>query len=377
MLRTFTTLIILAVFVWLVWSFSGRNTPLSEPKSFISVVEEINPSDTLTKNIVGIQPYMEVSDYFNQTIFKDKIRKYLVAANGNGLIRKTTLVIYPEYIGTWLFLLGEKHNIVEKNTLEEVWSTLVYSNAFDAFLGYLKTGDETNKEASSVFRMKAKAMLNAYYNTFSELSSESSTYILAGSIILPEPRVVDGQIYLDLSGPLYNTSFLFGPDGKVIGEPILKAFPNTAEAHYLSAADPKDSQVFDLPIGKTSIMICDDSWHNQAYESAIINSAEIILVPSFCSGEHSMSSKWRGVDGEERPENFDSGDIEKLTNLEAWKKYGLASKAKNTKSRVGLQVFFRGNFWDLGSDGQPIAIFQNKTLPLTPAGKGGVWSLNF
>lgn len=375
MIRKFITLFILAVFVWLIWSFSGRNTPLTEPKSYISVVEEINPSDSLSRNIIGIQPYMEVSDYFNQIIFKDKIRQYLVAANGKAFIKENTLVIYPEYIGTWLLLLGEKRNLDEKNTLQEAMSTIVYSNAFDFFLGYLKTGDETNTEFSSIFRMKAKSMLEAYYKTFSELSIETNSYIVAGSIVLPEPRVVDGNIYLELDGPLYNASFLFGPDGKVIGNPILKAFLNSTEDSYTSAGDPKISQVFELPFGNISIMLCNDSWHSQTYENAINDSAEIILVS--CSGNHTMNSEWIGYDGKEIPENLDLEDIGRLTNLEAWEKYGFPAQIKSTKSSVGFNVFFRGNFWELESEGQPIAVLNNNILPVIPAGRGGVWSMNF
>ena len=340
-------------------------------------MEEINPSDSLSRNIVGIQPYMEASDYFDEVIFKEKLRQYLVAASDKAFIKKNTLVIYPEHIGTWLLLLGEKHNIAEMETLEEAMNIIVYSNAFDYFLGYLKTGDETNTEVSSIFRMKAKTMLRAYYKAFSELSNETKTYIVAGSIVLPEPRVVGGEIYLELDGPLYNASFLFGPDGKVLGNPILKAFPKAAEDHYTSAGDPKISQVFELPLGKTSIMLSNDSWNSQSYENEINDSAEIILVSSFCTEDYSMTSKWSGYDRKISQENLDLENIGELTNREAWEKYGLPAQIKNTKANVALTVFLHGNFWNLDSDGQPFAWLNNRILPVTPSGKGGVWSLNF
>ncbi|PZX52752.1 hypothetical protein LV84_03362 [Algoriphagus ratkowskyi] len=377
MIRKFITLLILAVFIWLIWSFSGRNTPLPESESHISVIEEINPSDTLSRNIIGIQPYMDVSDYFNQANFKFKIRQYLVAARDKDLIKKNTLVVYPEYIGTWLFLLEEKHNLAEKETINDVISTIIYSNAFDYFLGYLKTGKEENKEMSSIFRMKAKKMLQAYYETFSELSIETNSYIAAGSIILPEPSVVEGKIYLKLNGPLYNASFLFGPDGKVIGEPILKAFPNGNELPYTVAADTNLAPVFELPFGKTAILLSDDSWHEEAYINANKDSAEIIIVSSFSSGDYSMTSKRSGFDRKVNPLKFETGEIGEVKNQEAWEKYGLPSQIKNTKATVGMSVFFRGDLWNLNSIGQPIALLNNKTLSVTSTGKAGIWSLNF
>lgn len=377
MIRKFITLFIFAVFVWLIWSFSGRNTPLPKSDSYVSVTEEINPSDTLLRNIVGVQPYMEVSDYFDQGVFKEKMRQYLLAASSKAFIKEKTLVVYPEHLGTWLLLLGEKRAIAEVKSLREAMGILIFSNAFDCFLGYLKTGNEANKEMSSLFRMKAKSMAKAYFETFSELALETKTYIVAGSIILPDPRVVDGGIYLKTEGPLYNASFLFGPDGKIVGKPILKAFPYAAESPFTDSADPKTAQVFDLPFGKTSVMLSNDSWYSQSYENAVSDSAEVILVPSFYAGNYSMGSKWEGYDGYESSESLDTADIGKVTNREAWEKYGLAAQIKNTKASVGLTVFFRGDLWNLGSDGQPIAIINNKTHPITPAGKGGIWSLNF
>lgn len=377
MIRRIITLFILTVFIWLIWSFSGRNTPLEEPESHISVVQEINPSDSLDRNIVGIQPFMEVTDYFNQLFFKEKIRNYLVAATGKDFIQKNTIVIYPENIGTWLFLLEEKHNLAEKKTLNEVTRILSLSNAFDFFLGYIKAGDETNKEFSSIIRMKAKSMTRAYSETFRDLAIETKTYVLAGSILLPEPSVVDGEIYVKLGGPLYNASFLFGPDGKVVGDPILKSYLNSAEDQFTSPGALENAQVFDLPFGKTSIIPFNDSFHTPSYENAITESAEIILSTSFFAGNQSEYSKWIGYDGKPVPDNLDPEDVGNLSNKEAWEKYCMPEVIKNTKANVGFNVFFRGNFWDLGPSGQPIVVLNDQVLPVIPAGKGGVWSLNF
>lgn len=377
MIRRIITLFILTVFIWLIWSFYGRNTPLEETNSQISVIQEINPSDSLSRNIVGIQPFMEVSDYFNQVNFKTKIQTYLVAATREGFMRKNTFVLFPENIGTWLFLVNEKRNLNEKKTLDEALRILAVSNAFDFFLGYIKTGKESNKEFSSIIRMKAKSMLKVYDETFGELAIETNSYILGGSILLPEPSVVDGEIYINLLGPLYNASFLYGPNGKVIGNPILKSHLNSFEKSYTSPGNPQDLQVFDFSFGKTCIIPFNDSWHPEAYEIAKSNSAEIILSTSFLTHNQTEYSNWLGYDGESGPDNLDLNDIGRLSNLEAWQKYGLPKGIKDTKATVGFNVFFRGNIWDLGPSGNPIAVLNNTVLPIIPAGKGGVWSLNF
>lgn len=225
--------------------------------------------------------------------------------------------------------------------------------------------------------MKAKSMVEAYTETFKELSIEFNSYILAGSIVLPEPRIVDGGIYINLNGPLYNASFLFGPDGKVVGEPILKSFLNSSEESFATAADPTNYPVFNLPFGKTSVLLYNDSWHNETYRNTKEYGAEIILVPSSFIGDYTMHSTWIGYDGIADSLSFDMKDIGKLTNLEAFEKYGLPSQIKETKAIVGMNVFLRGDLWEMSFFGQPIAVLNNTILPVTPGGKGGVWSLNF
>ncbi len=376
-MRHFISLFILLLFIWLIWSYSGRNMPLDPANAHISVVQEINPSDSLNRNVVGIQPYMEVSDYFSRVIFKDKLRFYLSESKVKVFLNKNTIVLFPEYIGTWLVLEGEKHVLAKKETMKDALTTMVLSNFFDFSLAYLKTSKEADRAASAIFRMKAKSMANSYFLTFSELAKESKIHIAAGSIILPGPTVVDGKIYVDPKGPLYNAAFIFGPDGKVIGGPILKAFPIESEIPFLAAAIPGEIPTFDLPFAKTSVLVCADSWYPDAYQAAINQNAELILVPSFCIGNGAMDILWKGYSGNPEPAGTDLSDINKLTEREAWEKYALPGQIQKTRAHAGLNVFLRGNLWDMGADGQPLAIFQNKLLQITPADSAGIWSLNY
>lgn len=376
-MRHLISLFILLLFIWLIWSYSGRNMPLSEAKAHISVVQEINPSDSLNRNVVGIQPYMDVSDYFSQVKFKDKLRLYLIDADRKEFLGKNTIVLFPEYIGTWLVLEGEKHVLAKKGTMKEALTTMVWSNLFDFSLAYLKTNKEADRAASAIFRMKAKSMANSYFLTFSELAKESKIHIAAGSIILPDPAVVDGKIYVNPKGPLYNAAFVFGPDGKVIGDPILKAFPIDSEIPFLTAGIPGEIQTLNLPFAKTSVLVCADSWYPEAYLAANSQNAELILVPSFCTGNGAMDILWKGYSGNPEPAGTDLNDIDKLTERQAWEKYALPGQIQKTRAQAGLNVFLRGNLWDLGADGQPLAIFQNKLLQITPADSAGIWSLNY
>ncbi len=377
MIKKIISFLILCVFVWLIWSFSGRNHPLPSADVMLTEIQEINPSDSLERSLVGIQPYMLVSDYFSQAIFKEKLGIYLREAKGEGMIKENTLVLFPEYLGTWLVLEGEKHSIAKEKTLQGAMTTMVISNLFEFSKSMLQAGGAKDKAAAALFRMKARKMAKSYFLTFSELAKEYKTHIAAGSIILPGPRVENGELVLDTDEPLYNVSFIFGPDGKIVGRPILKAFPIESEQPFLAASNPAEIPTFDLPIGKTALLVCADSWYPEAYQTARQEKAEIILVPSYCTGNGTMDLLWKGYSGYPEPADTELSDIGKLTENQAWKKYALPGKIKNTSAQVGMNVFLKGELWDLGTDGQPLVVKDGKLLQVNPAEKAGIWSLNF
>jgi predicted amidohydrolase len=377
MLKKIISSLILCLFIWLIWSNSGKKPNLQESEDYISVVQDINPSDSLKKNIVGIQPYMILEDYFTQDQFKGKIKKYIERAESEGLIKENTILLFPEYIGTWLVVDGEKISLAKEETLEKALTKMALSNFFKFALGWLKTSNEKDRAAAALFRMKSRSMAKSYYSTFSELAKESQTYIVAGSIILPEPKVVSGKLALNVRGPLYNASFLFGPDGKIIGNPVLKAFPIESELPFLSAGKVSEIPVFDLPFAKTALLVCADSWFPEAYQKINTEGAEILLVPSYCTGEGTMDRFWQGYSGQSAPKGTDLNDINLITEKDAWKKYALPGQIRKTNIHVGMNVFLKGELWDLGSDGQPLVYYHGNLLTVMPAEKAGIWSLNY
>lgn len=60
--------------------------------------------------------------------------------------------------------------------------------------------------------MKADSMAADYQTLFGGLAKEFGVTVVAGSIALPAPRIEHGKL-LPGSGPLYNSSIVFGSDG--------------------------------------------------------------------------------------------------------------------------------------------------------------------
>jgi hypothetical protein len=94
-----------------------------------------------------------------------------------------------------------------------------------------------------------------------------------------------------------------------------------------------------------------------------------VAVPSFISAQGHWERPWGGYDSNPTPEDVDRGDIGKLTEGEAWRKYALAGRMELSGARAGMNVFLRGRFWDLVADGgTALAVTQDA---LSEAGQHG------
>ena len=56
------------------------------------------------------------------------------------------------------------------------------------------------------------------------------------------------------------------------------------------------------------------------------------------------------------PRDFDRADFKRITYEQAWIKYALPARFALAGVKDGMNVFLRGRFWDLGSDGETILI---------------------
>mgnify|MGYP000989722614 FL=1 len=53
-------------------------------------------------NLVGIQVDMSPLDYATADTLRARLDGYLAAARAQGWLNERTIVVFPEYLGTWL-----------------------------------------------------------------------------------------------------------------------------------------------------------------------------------------------------------------------------------------------------------------------------------
>ena len=318
-------------------------------------------SDRGRGNLLGIEPFMIAQDYACEESFFKKLNGYLLTAQREKCLSEKTIVLFPEHIGTWLVLAGERPIIFRAASLQVAERVMVVRHLLP-FLSHLIRSKEKGRMEAALFRMKAPQAAEIYQNVFSRLAREYSATIVAGSIILPVSRIEGCRLVLQ-GGALYNTSVVFGSDGKPDPSLIHKAFPTADELPFTAPATPRDIPSFDTAAGRLGVLICADSWFPQAH--AVLNEQEIELlaVPSYSAlGMQKWKELWFGYDGWETPPDVDANDVGRITEAQAWNKYALAGRIRSSGATYGMNVFLRGKLWEQDLGGGPATLVRGQDV---------------
>ncbi len=344
--------------------------PLPRPLSTepIKVFEEVG-QNTGKGNLLGLQPWMNPTDYAIVYYLELKLWNYLKEAQQKGwLIPRKTILVLPEYFGTWLVVEQQRYEVYQSRSIQDAMKTIVLSNLSILTNSYWNAPDGTSdKLRYAVFANAGEQMARSYTRIFSDLAKTHQITIVAGSILLPNPRVENGQVVAG-EGPLYNVTAVFRPDGKADPQLVRKLYPINDELPFVSSANPNDLPVFDTPVGKLGVLVCADAWHRPAYAALRKKGATLLAVPSYSAGDGCWAKPWGGYSGTPTPASA-KADVGKLTEGQAWLKYAMGGRAKPEAGITkGLNVFLRGNLWDLGSDGTTVVL--NDSLHVTKPVKG-------
>lgn len=359
--------------VYFIYSMSGRAKRDAAPELRLQRTITTGEKSPTARNLLGIQPFMVPGDYASESRFETKLDGYLAAAKSQGLIGERTVAIFPEYIGTWLAAVDEKSEVYEVRRLDQAMETVVLNNVF-SFLRWLPFARGGERAKDALFHLKAKRMAEIYHRVFGKLAARYHVTIVAGSIVLPSPTVQGGRLTVG-SGPLYNTSAVYGPGGALFSPLVRKVFLVEDELPFLQAGDAAALPVFTTPAGKLGVLVCADSFFPAAYEALRMQGVELIAVPSYLAESEVWKKPWRGYSGSPAPVGVDSADIGRISEGQAWFKYALAGRLRDSGAVAGMNVFLRGRLWNLGEDGPPYAVSATSGL-LLGAEDGGAALIN-
>lgn len=314
-------------------------------------------------SFVGMEPYLNKYSYATEDSFYLALNEYFRMAKENELLFvDRSIVVLPEYIGTWLVVTAEDKSIFATNTIQEAMEVLVKHNLGSFLWHYLFSNSySSDKLKETLFRMKAWQMSDRYQSVFARLAREYRVSIVAGSIVLPHPKVIEGKI-TPTDGPLENVSFYFHPDGRVDDQMVRKLFPIVDEKEFLKEGKLDENPSYQTPLGKLYTMVCADSWFPEVYKELKKSESELLAVPSFVSPADAWTTKWQGYNGYANPKDVDPKDIGFISERAAWKKYAMNGRLKDPKVKAGINVFFRGEIWDLVASGDAFLTLSGKSV---------------
>ncbi|MEG5263780.1 carbon-nitrogen hydrolase family protein [Pseudomonas sp. JDS28PS106] len=315
-------------------------------------------------NLLGIEPDLFPSDYQDLGRLHRKLAAYLQQARDKGLISSKTVAVLPEHVGTWLFATHEKNQFYRAESQDEAMDWLAWSNPLKFIMALPRTQGD-NRLDDARMRLKARSMAEDYQRLFGGLAREFGITLVAGSIILPDPQLVDGQLNPG-NGALYNVSLTFGSDGRPLAPPQRQIYPSHHRRRYVSAASDAPLQVVDTPAGRLAVLIGSDSWYPAAYARLSESGAELIAIPASVNGNSGWSDRWRGHRDQSARANIDVQGAQ-LTEEQAWHRLTLTGRAGHSTAHASVSVFMHGQFWDQRSVGQSFVSHDGGIVPQPPA----------
>ncbi|MHC8313802.1 carbon-nitrogen hydrolase family protein [Pseudomonas sp. GT1P32] len=344
---TFSMALIAALTTYAMWA---ADRPAGHYLSDLRIdlaIDQGTPADR--GNLLGIQPELFPTDYQSAERLHRKLAAYLQKAQEQGLLNEKTIVVLPEHVGTWLMVSGEKDELYQATTLKEAMNWLAVSNPLK-FVRALIGAKGDNRLDDAHLRMKAKSMAKDYQALFGGLAKEFHVTLVAGSIVLPEPSIIDGTLKIG-RGALYNSSVVFGRDGLPIGQPQRQMHPIVDESDVIQANGEHTLNVVDTPAGRLGVLIGSDSWYPDNYRQLDDQGAQLVAVPAFVIGRGAWDKPWRGYKGLSTPDSV-SLKAGELSEGQAWHRLTLTAQPPASQAVAGMSVFLRGQFWDQGSAGQ-------------------------
>ncbi|MFL9812497.1 carbon-nitrogen hydrolase [Stutzerimonas sp. VN223-3] len=275
-MRTHTKLLglavlaIAAIVIYLDWTRDRRSGPLLSDLRTLPISIQGQPGTA--GNLLGIETRLVPADYQSRERLQLKFATYLDQARDAGLLNARTVVVLPEHVGTGLFALGEKPEVQQARTLRDAMQWMALSNPWD-YLRALFNNEGDDRRTEAALKIKARQMADDYQLIFGGLARDYGVTLVAGSIVLPEPRLEDGRLLIG-DGPLRQVSLSFAASGEPIGPLQHKMMLSRYEQRYSEASTDQPGTLLQTPAGRLTVLIgCD------GYTRSVPADAELLAVP--------------------------------------------------------------------------------------------------
>ncbi len=226
--------------------------------------------------LAAVQTKLELDAYRSSAAFSDWIlgqtQKALLGRDPN----EPALIAFPEMIGLPLLLFLER--------------TTNAANVRDAALGLAKERwpdalrlglKHRNFGLSSLVLPGAISVFDAYMTAFSKAAQATNSFIVGGSVLLPEIELEAAKGLHISDGRVQNVSYTFSPTGKILSRTgKINLTGGLESALGLSGMAYDAWQTARTPLGTIGTLICYDAFFERSLERADALNTQILVQPS-------------------------------------------------------------------------------------------------
>ncbi len=232
--------------------------------------------------LVTVQMTLRLDDYWTREAFARRIQGLMDQVAARIDRRLPTVVAFPEDVGLMLAVQGLQKDLAGVTRIAQAIETATKRFFLPVAWTRLVSGLSW---VPALYLYRHAIIAQTYFEVFSEMADRYDVYLVAGSVVLPPYAIRDGRADWR-QGPLekrvYNTAYLFGPDGKIIGKQTKVHLIDLEQQAALDLAHGwlDDLQVYDTPAGRIGIAICLDAFQDDVVSALAQQGAQILVQPS-------------------------------------------------------------------------------------------------
>ncbi len=243
--------------------------------------------------LFAVQMRISVADYASPNAFVSRISSLfervdaMRARDRRGDYRYPALVVFPEDVGTFLFISPHYRFVRTAPTLEEALRRIALWKL--PRVVWFRTIHRTTT-LRSLFLMTARSTYELYHRTFSHLARRHQVTVVAGSLLVPDNQYgATGTFRLIRSrAGVYNLSVTFDARGEVLHTTRkVNVLPGFEDMLGVDAAPVEEQKPFEVQGTRIGNMLCVDGWTaGGGAEGATVGTrlvaagAEILVQPS-------------------------------------------------------------------------------------------------
>jgi predicted amidohydrolase len=215
--------------------------------------------------LAACQVHVTAEDYASEAHFVrmlDRIGARLSAARARrgGEYAYPCLAVFPEMIGTFLPLAGRLAQVEGARTTDEALTRVGLSS-----LGRMASAMLRGRTASpkvGFLLSAARDVRRIYRDAFARFARKYGCWTVAGSAILPKNAHDDLEdAFEPADGRVYNTSYVFDPEGRHVGAVRkVNLVPTVEDALGLTPEHSSELSAVSTPFGGVGTLICYDGF---------------------------------------------------------------------------------------------------------------------